>query len=154
MEADVSHDTISNLNYRTSFRTDTKMDPMEVKVDNFLNNWIGTTKGLAPNWVQETYHRKEKLSRPTCNRCGKYRCSHQIYRGKALGYCGTLVEVKDPVKMSKKSEFEDHELHNFSPMTDHLYALKKVDNAARARTGTNIASFQDLIPEYANTNNT
>ena len=56
--------------------------------------------------------------------------------------------------MSKKSEFLDHELHNISPMTDHLQALKKVDNAARALTGENIALFQDLIPEYANVNNT
>lgn len=39
-------------------------------------------------------------------------------------------------------------------MTDHLRALKKVDNAARARIGENIASFQDLIPEYSNVNNT
>lgn len=154
MEADVSRDTINGLAFKTAFRTDNKMNPHEVKVDSFLSNWIGTTKGLAPNWVAETTHRPEKLARPTCARCGKYRCSHQMYRGKALGFCGTQVEVKDPVKMSMKSEFQDHELHNVSPVTDHLRALKKVDNVARARIGENIASFQDLIPEYSNANNT
>ena len=119
------------------------MNPHEVKVDAFLNNWIGTTKGLAPNWVEETLHRREKLTRPTCQRCGKYRCAHLMYRGKTLGdamnFCGPQVEVKDPVKMSKKSEFQDAELHNISPMTDHMAALKKVDNTARALIGENIA---------------
>ena len=154
MGADVSRDTISGLACKTAFRTDSKMNPQEVKIDSFLSNWIGTTKGLAPNWVAETTHRPEKLARPTCARCGKYRCSHQMYRGKALGFCGTQVDVKDPAKLAKKSEFQDHELLNFSPVTDHLSALKKVDHAARARIGENIASFQDLIPEYSNVNNT
>ena len=35
-----------------------------------------------------------------------------------------------------------------------MHALKKVDNAARVLMGENIAQFQDLIPEYANQNNT
>ena len=56
--------------------------------------------------------------------------------------------------MSKKSEFQDAELHNISPMTDHMVALKRVDYTARSLTGENIAQFQDLIPEYANLNNT
>ena len=43
--------------------------------------------------------------------------------------------------MAMKSEFQDKELQNVTPLTDHLQALKKVDNAARVLMGENIAQF-------------
>ena len=66
-----------------------------------------------------------------------------MYRGKTFGdamnYCGTQVEVKDPVKLAKKSEFQDKELQNITPLTEQMQALKKVDNQARLLTGKSIA---------------
>ena len=85
MEIDVTKETIQDLQHRIGFKTNNKMNPKEVKIDSFLHNWIGTTKGLTPNWVEETYHLKERVGRPRCQRCNRFRCSHLIFRGKTLG---------------------------------------------------------------------
>lgn len=58
------------------------MSQKETKVHNYLHEWGGTTKGLGSEWQEEV---GKKVGRPTCMKCGKYRCSHQIFSGKVAG---------------------------------------------------------------------
>jgi len=90
-------------------------------VKTYIGNWIGTDKGLPLDWHKEVDVNATKgIHRPTCKECGKYRCRHIIYRGKAQGTEGVQIPVQDPRKIKKVSTFTDAELQNFSPRGDHI----------------------------------
>jgi hypothetical protein len=73
--------------------------------------------------------------------CGKYRCNHQIFRGRIEGHCGRSVAVQDPAKIMKLSEFSDKELQNFSPKLEAIDILMGVNTSAKVNTGYSLAEF-------------
>lgn len=46
------------------------------------------------------------------------------------------------------------EVQNFSPCSDDIKQLKQIDNMSRANDLGSVASFENMIPNYANNNNT
>jgi hypothetical protein len=64
-----------------------------------------------------------------------------------------MVEVRD-VKGHARGDFTEAELWNFSPRMTHVDNAKRIQASAQEAYGVNLNKFRDLIPDYANTNNT
>jgi len=83
---------LADLNRKTEFRTRMKETNYEKKIDLFLGDWYGTTKGLSQEWTKKAAA-KDLNYRPPCEKCDKYRCSHQIYHGRVPGRTGRHFQV-------------------------------------------------------------
>ena len=54
----------------------------------------------------------------------------------------------------KQQDFTEAELWNFSPTMEHVKNANRIQKSAVEAFGDPLVRFKDLIPEYANTNNT
>ena len=67
---------------------------------------------------------------------------------------GRQIKVQNPKQISCQSNLMNKEVQNFSPRSEDIEELQKIDCISRAKNMGSVAPFEDMIPNYASSNNT
>ena len=67
---------------------------------------------------------------------------------------GRQVKVENTNQVLAKSALQLKEVQNFSPRSKDIQKLQEIDNVTRAKGLGSTASFENMVPNYANINNT
>lgn len=67
---------------------------------------------------------------------------------------GRQIKVQNPKQISCQSNLMNKEVQNFSPRSEDIEELQKIDCISRAKNMGSVAPFKDMIPNYASSNNT